>query len=445
MPRCEGRPDGPCPDNKNDRTVRLSQGDLMLCEGCEQYRFPNIAEQNSKRKTKKAATSVANSTADNGRPVSGAILPATTTSTTTTADAAAAVGVANTQSKLVVNELLAYITYYRNNANADALRRCVINYFTPADIAAAKKLIATEFQSKAAGHPSLIERRNSTTRAVHEAELDDVINFIDYLDQDDSLKSIQFVAADLGRLPKYGPEETNMVFIAERQVKMDSVISQLNDSVNQLKQSFDPISHVSTDNLHEVVKSACSGLHVRMEGFHSSIHSRIDYLNNLCAQIQSKLIDDNRNAPNASDLHEPIDRSYNVVVFGVAEDRQNIVWRQEVDNIFKHIVGREVEVTDTFRLGRYSQGKSRPVLAKLRTQWDRRLILQNAFKLKSYHGRVFVKPDEPIETRRTKTMERMKDKADKEGKVAVINNGILIVDNASVYSMKEGLLTPNNG
>jgi len=30
MPRCEGRPDGPCPDRKNDQTVLDTQGDVML-------------------------------------------------------------------------------------------------------------------------------------------------------------------------------------------------------------------------------------------------------------------------------------------------------------------------------------------------------------------------------------------------------------------------------
>ena len=49
MPRCEGRPGEPCPDNKNDRSVHLSQGDLMLCDACEQVRFPStVASKRSK-------------------------------------------------------------------------------------------------------------------------------------------------------------------------------------------------------------------------------------------------------------------------------------------------------------------------------------------------------------------------------------------------------------
>ena len=50
MPRCEGRPDGPCPEKKNDASVHGSQGDLMLCDDCEQYRFPYVKPRNRKRK-----------------------------------------------------------------------------------------------------------------------------------------------------------------------------------------------------------------------------------------------------------------------------------------------------------------------------------------------------------------------------------------------------------
>lgn len=40
MPRCEGRPGAvTCPDNRNDNTVRGTQGDLLLCPKCDDFRF----------------------------------------------------------------------------------------------------------------------------------------------------------------------------------------------------------------------------------------------------------------------------------------------------------------------------------------------------------------------------------------------------------------------
>lgn len=42
MPRCEGLPDGPCPHGANNRSVKLTQGDLMLCPKCKAIRFPPV-------------------------------------------------------------------------------------------------------------------------------------------------------------------------------------------------------------------------------------------------------------------------------------------------------------------------------------------------------------------------------------------------------------------
>jgi len=44
MPLCQGRPDGPCPDGKNDNSVHGTQGDLMLCCACDEFRFPVSCE-----------------------------------------------------------------------------------------------------------------------------------------------------------------------------------------------------------------------------------------------------------------------------------------------------------------------------------------------------------------------------------------------------------------
>ena len=41
MPKCEGRPNDACPEQRNDGTVTFTQGDLWLCNSCEQVRFPD--------------------------------------------------------------------------------------------------------------------------------------------------------------------------------------------------------------------------------------------------------------------------------------------------------------------------------------------------------------------------------------------------------------------
>ena len=43
MPQCDGiPPDGCCPLNVNNRTVKLTQGDLVLCPSCDGIRFPPL-------------------------------------------------------------------------------------------------------------------------------------------------------------------------------------------------------------------------------------------------------------------------------------------------------------------------------------------------------------------------------------------------------------------
>jgi len=44
-------------------------------------------------------------------------------------------------SRFVCNELLAYVSCYRDKSNVDALRHVVLNYFSYEEITAAKKLV----------------------------------------------------------------------------------------------------------------------------------------------------------------------------------------------------------------------------------------------------------------------------------------------------------------
>jgi hypothetical protein len=124
--------------------------------------------------------------------------------------------------------------------------------------------------------------------------------------------------------------------------------------------------------------------------------------------------------------------------------RLSLVWRRKVDDALKFVVGREVDVTDTFRIGRYRPDKTRPIIVKLRSEWDKLLILRTSRKLKSYPDRIFVGPDEPIETRRKRTFERMKYRAERAGKRVSVINGVLSIDDIAVYSLVDGFLNNNH-
>ena len=71
---------------------------------------------------------------------------------------------------------------------------------------------------------------------------------------------------------------------------------------------------------------------------------------------------------NGSSSRDVCDRTMNVIIFGVAEDKDVAVWRNRVDDVLSHVAGRSVDVTDTFRIGgKFTAGKVRPVLSAVNT------------------------------------------------------------------------------
>jgi len=133
-------------------------------------------------------------------------------------------------------------------------------------------------------------------------------------------------------------------------------------------------------------------------------------------------------------------RALNLVMFGVPEDRVATVWRKTVDDALRFVHGTEVDVTDLYRVGRFVQGKTRPVVVKLRSSWDKRIILMNCRKLKDFAIRIFITADESIHVRREKAWERWRSRAEKDGKSVEVRDGILSVDVIQIFSLSDGKL-----
>ena len=59
-----------------------------------------------------------------------------------------------------------------------------------------------------------------------------------------------------------------------------------------------------------------------------------------------------------------------------------------------------------------------------------------------------MRPDEPTDTRRKKTLDRLKWKAERENRVVNVIDGILSIDGVRVYSLSDGMIrndsTDNN-
>jgi hypothetical protein len=137
----------------------------------------------------------------------------------------------------------------------------------------------------------------------------------------------------------------------------------------------------------------------------------------------------------------------NVVFYGVPEERDSSKWRAKVDTVVQFLAGRPVEIADMLRIGgRYQTGRIRPVLLKLRSVWDRRILLSARPKLKDYRiaenndARVYIHPDEPLDVRRKQTFDRLKRKAESEGKSITILNDTLSIDGVAIFSSQSGYI-----
>jgi hypothetical protein len=344
--------------------------------------------------------------------------------------------------KVVLNELLAYVNSYRHNSTAESLRKVVVVHFSQDDIAAAKRLLVQECQSISGVAQFTLDRRNSTARQAHEAEVEDIIAIFDVVDTRNLLMDYLFVASNLQMMPKYGPEEINLAVVVDRQVQMDVAIANLSTSVEKLSRNSLP-----SDSSFVVQQSVANDIQQQLGAFNDAIGARLDHLTSVCTQLaeNAKTRSVVYTSPRAERKSHDVDRSMNIMVFGVAENRDVRVWRSVVDRALQFVTGCVVDVKDMLRVGRYADGKKRPIIVKLRTSWDRRIILAECSKLKDFEERVFFAADEPVEERRQKMLIRIKTRAESSGQVASVVDGVLSVDGVPVFSLKDGKISQDGG
>jgi hypothetical protein len=343
----------------------------------------------------------------------------------------------------IVNELLSYVRFYRGKSNAGALRHTVLAFYMLTDISIAKKLLVLRFQPLLNGCTMTAERRNSTMHAEHEAELDDILGIFQVHDLQRALQGCLFVVSNLDKMLKFGPEELNLAAVDERQTRFEATVSGLSAEVAQISSACSGKDQPSNP-LQTEMRELLTDMQHSTESINSTPCARLDHLQQVCAKSS---------APPNIQSDDPIvsrrieDRKLNIVIFGMRENRDVRIWRSEVDDALKYVTGHSVDVVDTFRIGWYREDafKVRPVLVKLRTVWDKRIILSSSQKLKRYSQRVFIVSDEPIEERRKTSLERMQYRAQRDGRVVDVSNGVLSVDDVPVYSLLTGYIKQDNG
>ena len=107
-----------------------------------------------------------------------------------------------------------------------------------------------------------------------------------------------------------------------------------------------------------------------------------------------------------------------------------------VSRAFESIVGRKVTITDCSRIGRFSTEsvRSRPLLVKFASVWDRKLLLSSKYKIKDFsEANLFVREDRPpneckVSARRQVTKQGVSDlgAVSTGARIDLIDNGVQV-------------------
>jgi hypothetical protein len=191
----------------------------MLCVACERFRFPEIfvQRQPSAKKDnltaigkvetiKSQRSSIEEEKRSNETDTSTLNLQSESQSGTSVTSI-----IDGTPINVVHNELLSYVNFFRDKSTAEMLKKVVLGFYLPVEIAQVKKILIASFQTSLKDCPMKAERRSSSTRKAHDAEMDNIIGIFDYMDGQAVLHGTKFHSTALDRLPGvYGPEDINI-------------------------------------------------------------------------------------------------------------------------------------------------------------------------------------------------------------------------------------------
>ena len=286
-------------------------------------------------------------------------------------------------SPFLVDPVLSFIKAFRLKGDNETLKGIVIERFSNAAVESAKALLWGSCENCLLSAGLVFHtRRHSDKRSQLVANLDDLLQAFQCLDSLDQVPPIYCEAFDLLKLPPLALDP-----IAE-QVKSNSLILiSLTSTIENLSQKLTSLGSlqqpVAANSFASVVSSggqpplSCSStsLHVN----HRKVGAGLPSQNNTSS------------------------RELNLVLFGLQETSSIVETKEYVDEILNFIAGRPISIKDLFRLGRLARPSSpsasisrrpRPVLIKLLTAWDRKVVLFSKRKLKDFRlQRLFLRED----------------------------------------------------
>ena len=142
---------------------------------------------------------------------------------------------------VIIDNVLAYISTYIQRSSLIQLKLAVLGFFSESDISNAKQALYEKIPDLEL-EVSNILRHNSSSRTAKEAELDDVINIFQKIDQSSEINIPRILVEDITKLPPAAPEAGGCIMtLMESMAKMQRDLQQVQDSLGTIR--TDVISH----------------------------------------------------------------------------------------------------------------------------------------------------------------------------------------------------------
>ena len=298
----------------------------------------------------------------------------------------------------IEDPVLASVVSLRDRLSTSDVRQLILDNFAAPAIKSAKKALWAARQVALRRKKKKLVDRRAAQRAVEEAEFEDLLDFVNCLDESEELPLVSVSAKDLVLLPvevvkprsHFEPDEFIAGALSTQCESIEAIQNRINSLECELKSNLKAVQ----ESVNQVAVQLRSGVQNQV-----SAATPRQYKSNSQGQGEVKRV-------------EPrglIDRSLNVVVFGVPESRDLLGTESLVSRAFESVVGRRVPIADCRRIGRFSSesSRSRPLLVRLASVWDRRSLLSCKFKLKGFtEVNLFVREDKSPEERRAAARRR---------------------------------------
>lgn len=222
---------------------------------------------------------------------------------------------------MIINELLAYAVFYQDRFTSSDLHKLIVHFYAPSEISNAKTIVTNQFDSYLSGCQFVTSRRHTSSRPAHDAEAEDILGILELLDNLHALGSVQFAAVSIDRIPKYGPNEVNVCAVADKQIHIDKELAELKEALHGNGEAlFSAKSEKMLDQINTRLNAATDTFNGQLRQFEAMCQ-------NLKAMTSAVTDLATRNRPSSTTSTPTDDRAANIIVFGLAEDRNSSVWK----------------------------------------------------------------------------------------------------------------------